>query len=84
MVVNDFEIKIVCANNISHDDGSFPVYGDIYEQYEECKREHPNDEIIFGYYVEDISINNFTETPDWFYTIEEAIEWIEGIDKNGY
>ena len=80
MVVNEFEIKVVCADNISHDE-SYPVYGDIYEQYEECKREHPNDEIIFGYYVEDISKNNFTETPDWFYTIEEAIEWIKNNES---
>ncbi len=66
-----YEINLVCANNVSHDDGSSPVYGDIYDNYYECVEEHPDDEVIYGFFVDD------DEAPDWFDDIEDAIDWID-------
>ena len=66
MKIKDYELIIVCANY----DKNVGGYGDIYKSAEKCKEEHPNDKIIYGYYLKGES-----ETPDWFYTIEEAIEW---------
>ena len=67
MEINGYDIEIVCANN---EDG---VYGDIYDDAEECKKDHPNEEIMYGYccYPKD------SEKPalDWFWTLEDAIEF---------
>lgn len=64
-----YKIEIVCANKL--EDG---CYGDIYTSITECRNEHPHDEIIKGFHVINL-INTDEETPDWFWTIEEAESW---------
>lgn len=66
MKINGYELIVVCANYDKEVNG----YGDIYDCVEKCLEEHPDDEVMYGYYLE-----GDTETPDWFDTIEEAIAW---------
>lgn len=75
MRVRNFNIKPVCANKI--EDG---LYGDIYDCIEDCEKEHPNENIIFGFYAERTNNLLGEETPDWFYSIEEAVEWCKEND----
>ena len=86
MIYKGFEITVVCANNESHDDGSAPVYGDIYDNYNECLADHPDDEIIFGFFIQDwegdrVKLLSIADAPDWFYRIEDAIEWLDEVLK---
>lgn len=67
MKINDYELTVVCANM----DGSTGMYGDIYDCVEECLKEHPDDEVIYGYHLSKEGV----DTPDWFDTIEEAVHW---------
>ena len=67
MKINGYVVDIVCANY----DKEKECYGDIYEEVEQCLQEHPNDEVIYGFYLR----NDGVETPDWFFTIDEAIYW---------
>lgn len=71
MTYKGFEITTACANNVSHDDGSAPIYGDIYDDYNEYLSDHPDDEVIFGFFI------NVYDAPDWFYTINDAMEWVD-------
>lgn len=77
VIVGNYLIETVCANDISEDD--YPLYGDIYESYDECRKEHPDEKIIFGYYVKDLRTESegCVETPDWFFTVEDAMNWIK-------
>ena len=80
MKINGYEIEIVCANN---EDG---IYGDIYDDVSECKKDPPNEEIMYGYccYPEDDS----RPALDWFWTLEDAIEFTKDpakiMKKYGY
>ena len=67
MKINGYIIEIVCANY----DKENKYYGDIYEEVEECLKEHPNDEIIYGFHLRKDGV----ETPDWFFAMDEAIYW---------
>lgn len=81
MIVGNFKIHVVCANEIEP-----YLYGDIYDDVSECKHAHPDEYIIYGFYVERISHSNHPtkpeaeETPDWFYTIQEAVDWCNQYD----
>lgn len=75
MVVGNFRIIIVCANEI--EDG---LYGDIYTAIEDCRSEHPTENIIYGFYCERVWSDNENldnDTPDWFDHLTEAVEWAE-------
>ena len=80
MKINGYDIEIVCANN---EDGA---YGDIYDDTDECRKDHPNEEIMYGYccYPE----KGDMPALDWFWTLEDAIEFThnpEAIKKKyGY
>ncbi len=65
MIVNGYRIDAVCANFDEETGG----YGDIYTDMEQCRKEHPKDRVIVGYYAE----KEGEETPDWFETIGDAI-----------
>ena len=67
MKINGYELIVVCANY----DKEVGGYGDIYDCVEKCLEEHPDDEIIYGFYLRKDGV----ETPDWFFTIDEAIYW---------
>ena len=67
MKINGYIIEIVCANY----DKENKCYGDIYEEVEQCLQEHPNDEVIYGFHLRKDGV----ETPDQFFTIDEAIYW---------
>ena len=67
-----YRLEVVCANVIN--DEYRKHYGDIYTSEVECKKEHPYDKIIHGFHVVNLE-NPEEDTPDWFYTIEEAREW---------
>ena len=69
MYYKDYEIILVCANFKNG------IYEDIYISYDECRAEHPNDTIKFGYFVR--SPKDYEDVPDWFNEVEEAIHWIE-------
>lgn len=72
MTYKGFEIMVVCANK--EDD----IFGDIYISLDECKKECPDGEIIFGFYANaDVNKYPYLDTPDWFYTLDEAIKWID-------
>lgn len=66
MLINGYKLSVVCAN-----DSGNGIYGDIYTEVEECLREHPNTEILYGFHLEKDGV----ETPDWFDTAEEAVAW---------
>ena len=68
MKINDFELKVVCANY----DNNIGGYGDIYTCVEDCLNDHPDDRVIYGFVLVRDDVDN---TPDWFDTIEEAIRW---------
>lgn len=74
MVVGNFKIIIVCANEI--EDG---LYGDIYKKVEDCRNDHPTENIIYGFYCERICAisPDCEETPDWFNHLTEAVDWAE-------
>ena len=75
MTYKGFTIVIVCANK---EDG---IYGDIYTSLDECRFEHPGNEILFGFYVSvDVNEHPNVDAPDWFYTLEDAIAWIDKQD----
>lgn len=67
--VNGIDIIPVYANIL--EDG---VYGDIYDSYEECKKEHPDQRVKYGYYAD------IEDGPDIFDTVYEAEDYIKGID----
>ena len=67
MKINVYSIDVVCANY----DGEIRGYGDIYDEVEECLKHHPEDEVIFGFHLKKEGV----ETPDWFDTVEEAVQW---------
>ena len=69
MKINGYELVVVCANH----DKITDTYGDIYDCVEDCKKDHPDDEIELGYYLK--SNNEDIETPDWFDDIWEAFDW---------
>ena len=69
MKINGYELTVICANY----DKNTKCYGDIYDCVEDCIEAHPDDEIIYGYHLNHLKDN--VETPDWFNTIEEAINW---------
>ncbi len=59
----------VYANALEDD-----IYGDIYTSYEECKAEHPDQEVKYGYCVD------IDDSPDFFDTIDDAEDYIKGLD----
>lgn len=67
MKINGYSIDVVCANY----DVEIKGYGDIYDEVEECLKHHPEDEVIFGFHLK----KECVETPDWFDTVEEAVQW---------
>lgn len=69
MKINGFDLVVVCANY----DKEVGGYGDIYDCVEKCIEEHPDDDIVYGYYLK--SGDTEIETPDWFDTIEDAVSW---------
>lgn len=71
MKIGNYNIVIVCANELEEG-----LYGDIYTDLEECVANHPKDNIIFGYYCSSLNESEETaESPDWFYSLDEAIDW---------
>ena len=72
MKINGYELMVVCANYDKDVDG----YGDVYDDFHKCLYAHPNSEIIYGY---GLKSPNGEETPDWFNTIEEAIDWANNV-----
>lgn len=68
--VNGINIIPVYANRLENG-----VYGDIYTSYDECKAEHPDQEVIYGYYAD------IEDGPDFFETVYEAEDYIRGLDK---
>lgn len=67
MTVNGLEITLVCANL----DKTTNSYGDIYTSVDTCCKEHPDDDVIYGFCV-----ISEADAPDWFDTIAEAVAWI--------
>ncbi len=67
--VNGIDIIPVYANILESG-----VYGDIYTSYEECKAEHPDQRVKYGYYAD------IEDGPDFFDTIDEAEDYIKGMD----
>ncbi len=65
MQINGYDLRIVCANW----DKEVDTYGGIYESLEECKKDHPDDEVFFGYYLH----KDGEDTPDIFMTLDQAI-----------
>lgn len=74
MLVGNFRIRIVCANEL--EDG---LYGDIYNNAQDCRKEHQTGNIIYGFYCERIiaTSSHCEETPDWFYHLIDAVHWAE-------
>lgn len=77
MKVNGYEINVMCANAYlcsetagSPESDEF-TYGDIYDTYEDCVEDHPDEDVLYGYYLKKERV----ETPDWFNSIEEAVNW---------
>lgn len=70
MKIGKYTLSVVCANKTY--DG---MYGDIYSSVEECIKEHPFDDVLYGYYLE----CEGEETPDWFDTLEEAVAYASGV-----
>lgn len=68
MKINGYEVDIVCANY----DPRIGGYGDIYDELDECLKDHPECKIMWGFHIRDDSM----PTPDWFPTIEDVIHWI--------
>lgn len=66
MLINGYKMEIVCANF----DTKINCYGDIYNNVEDCIRDHPSDKILFGYHL-----TGKTETPDWFDSLSDAVNW---------
>ena len=60
--------------NLLEDDLYGDAYGDIYTSYEECKAEHPDQKVKYGYYAD------IDDGPDIFDTIDDAEDYIKGID----
>lgn len=81
MKYKGYEIAVACANNISHDDGSSPVYGDIYENYPECIRDHPDDEVMFGFIIKNKADTHWCVVPDWFNELDDLIRWIDDAES---
>lgn len=83
MIVNGYEIKILCANKwcsketVGHPEKNEYVYGDIYDVYEDCVSEHPDEDVMYGYFVDE----GKDTTPDWFDDIEEAIAYAQSLPK---
>lgn len=69
MRIGKFNIISVCSNY----DERYNTYGNIYENLDECRENHPNSEVIFGYYLK--CDEKDVEVPDWFDTLKEAIDW---------
>lgn len=69
MKINGWTIQVVCANV----EDSKSVYDNIYDNIEECYREHPESNIVIGFYLkpEDDRI----ASPDWFWNIESAVTY---------
>lgn len=67
MKIKGFDLQVVCANF----DEETGAYGDIYTSVDECIRNHPNSKILFGYNL----VKTGVETPDWFSTVQYAIDW---------
>jgi hypothetical protein len=82
MKINGYEIKIVCANS---EDG---MYGDIYDDIDEYQKDHPGEEVLFGYYCHPKDYKAGKPALDWFYTLEDAIEFTSNpkkiMEKYGY
>lgn len=72
MLIGNFKIHIVCANEIEPN-----LYGDIYDEVADCRNQHPTENIMYGFYAERIFAEtpDAEETPDWFYNLYEAIDW---------
>lgn len=58
----------VCANILPDD-----LYGDIYENIEECVKEHPNEKIVVGYCL--VPDDSRIVSPDWFWHMKSAIDY---------
>ena len=76
MIINEYEIRVVCSNNTNGDNWFARDYGDIYESYEDCRKEHPHDRIIYGFSVQDKATPPRYNNLDWVDTLDEALEWI--------
>jgi hypothetical protein len=59
-------------------ESGYPYYGDIYLTKEDVFKDHPESEILEGYGVlYNETYNHPEDAPDWFYTIDEVIRYIE-------
>lgn len=67
MKINGYELKVVCANK----DKNTGTYGDIYDSMDQCLSEHPEDDVLIGYYL-----SGEKETPDWFNTLDDVLIWL--------
>ncbi len=70
MQIGNYVLTVVCANY----DKKVGGYGDIYNSVETCLEEHPNDEVIFGYYLEG------GEDIGWFDSVEDAVSWANEME----
>lgn len=63
-----YSICILCANLFDE------VYGDIYDSIEECLKEHPETEVIYGYGIFDNEMKRVADwSDDWYGSIAEAM-----------
>ena len=88
MIINGYELNVVCSNKVEKKDiynSTYITHGKIYDNEEYCLIAHPNDEIIYGYSLKNA---NKESIPNWFDTLDEAIEWAkdtygcDGLNSN--
>lgn len=72
MKINDkYEVTVVVAEQLEN--GS---YGDIYENFEEFKKEKPNSSYFFGYCIIDRETGFVpVDAADLFETVEDAMDY---------
>ena len=71
MKINDrYEIRVVVIELVD-DKGTFASTGDVYDNFEEFKKEHPNSSYKFGFVVFDTEMgyvpdncNDWNDSPD--------------------
>jgi len=75
MKINDkYEITVVVAEELENGN-----YGDIYDNFEEFKKEKPNSTYFFGYCIIDRRTGFIPDEPDdvddLFETVEDAMDY---------
>ena len=72
MKFNEKYSIVLCVSNVNKG-----MYGDIYSDFEEMRKQHPYDGYTFGFLVIDNKTGFVPEDcPDVFKEVEDAIDWI--------